>query len=130
MSDQSAKPMSFSMEKYFVALAAIRELRAALASITEDVLRISSDDMTNQQVNLVLDIIDTHTSNVSAHSATLDQSGSLHGHIAKAVQSLAVIIRAVDGDNRLGPSALAAAILAHPDLDWLPTSKTTLPITN
>ncbi len=61
--------MSFSMEKYFVALAAIRELRAALASITEDVLRISSDDMTNEQVNLVLDIIDTHTSNFSAHSA-------------------------------------------------------------
>jgi hypothetical protein len=44
--------------------------------------------------------------------------------------TFAVIIRAVDGDNRLGPSALAAAILAHPDLDWLPTSKTTLPITN
>jgi hypothetical protein len=38
-------------------------------------------------------------------------------HILK----LAEIIRAVDGGNRMGAAALAAAILSHPGSRWSPT---------
>jgi WD40 repeat protein len=111
MSDQSTKPMPFSREKYFEALAVIRELIAALANIREDVLCISPDDMTNEQINLVLGIIDTHTPNVSAHSATLDQSGSLHGHIASGFS---------DGTIRLwDPATGSCSAVFEGHQDWV-----------